>query len=46
MPMPFILDVHLDVLDLYDVAISRLLPNNIQRLALNPFGTSTTLPQL
>ena len=32
MPMPFILDVHLDVLDLYDVAISRLLPNNLQRV--------------
>ena len=30
--MPFILDVHLDVLDLYDVAISRLLPNNLQRV--------------
>ena len=33
--MPFILDVHLDVLDLYDVAISRLLPNNLQRVSLN-----------
>ena len=32
MPMPFILDIHLDVLDLYDVAISRLLPNNLQRV--------------
>ena len=32
MPMPFILDVHLDVLDLYDVATSRLLPNNLQRV--------------
>ena len=35
MPMPFILDIHLDVLDLYDVAIPRLLPNNLQRLPLN-----------
>ena len=35
MPMPFILDVHLDVLDLYDVAISRLLPNNLQRVPSN-----------
>ena len=35
MPMPFVLDVHLDVLDLYDVAISRLLPNNLQRVSLN-----------
>ena len=33
--MPFILDVHLDVLDLYDVAIPRLLPNNLQRVSLN-----------
>ena len=32
MPMPFILDVHFDVLDLYDVATSRLLPNNLQRV--------------
>ena len=33
--MLFILNVHLDVLDLYDLAISRLLPNNLQRVSLN-----------